>query len=83
MPLFSPNAIASYLPIHEQVLTTYFDKFVVANEANSNKPIPFMALFRELNCALSCRTFFGDYISQAAVKTIADDYYLATAAWHR
>ena len=39
-----------------------------------------MTLFREINCALSCRTFFGDYISPAAVKRIADDFYLATAA---
>lgn len=40
----------------------------------------FMSLFREINCALSCRTFFGDYISQNAVKKIADDFYLITAA---
>lgn len=80
MPLFTPKAIATYLPLHEQVLATYFDKFVAASVANSDKPMPFMALFREINCALSCRTFFGDYISQAAVKKIADDYYLATAA---
>lgn len=80
MPLFSPKAISTYLPIQEQVLATYFDKFVAASETNSNKPMPFMALFREINCALSCRTFFGDYISQDAVKRIADGYYLATAA---
>lgn len=39
-----------------------------------------MTLFREINCALSCRTFFGEYISEGAVKKIADDFYLATAA---
>uniref|UniRef100_A0A8H7N2X6 Cytochrome P450 n=1 Tax=Bionectria ochroleuca TaxID=29856 RepID=A0A8H7N2X6_BIOOC len=39
-----------------------------------------MGMFREINCALSCRTFFGDYISQDAVKNIANDYYLVTAA---
>ena len=37
-------------------------------------------MFREINCAISLRTFFGDYISQDAVKKIADDFYLATAA---
>lgn len=40
----------------------------------------FMAMFREINCALLCRTFFGDYISQDAVKKITDNFYLATAA---
>jgi C-22 sterol desaturase len=39
-----------------------------------------MGLFREINCALSCRTFFGDYISSSAIKQIADDFYLITAA---
>ncbi|KAG9699324.1 cytochrome P450, partial [Aureobasidium melanogenum] len=72
--------MATYLPVQEKVLTDYFDKFVAASEANQNKPMPFMTMFREINCALSCRTFFGDYISQDAVKKIADDYYLATAA---
>ncbi|KAJ2966373.1 hypothetical protein NQ176_g10181 [Zarea fungicola] len=80
MPLFSPRAIATYLPIQEQVLSVYFDKFIAANAANGGKPLPFMTMFREINCALSCRTFFGDYISQEAVKKIADDFYLATAA---
>ncbi len=40
----------------------------------------FMANFREINCALSCRTFFGNCLSQDAVKKIADDFYLITAA---
>lgn len=80
MPLFSPRAIATYLPIQEQVLSVYFDKFIAASAANDGKPLPFMTMFREINCALSCRTFFGDYISQEAVKRIADDFYLATAA---
>lgn len=40
----------------------------------------FMGHFREINCALSCRTFFGDYISQDTVKRIADDFYRVTAA---
>ncbi|KAL4787740.1 cytochrome P450, partial [Aspergillus varians] len=79
-PLFTNTAMATYLPAQERVLSTYFDKFVAASAASSLRPIPFMTLFREINCALSLRTFFGDYISQEAVKKIADDFYLATAA---
>ncbi|KAH6850437.1 cytochrome P450 [Chaetomium sp. MPI-CAGE-AT-0009] len=79
-PLFTNKAIATYLPAQERVLADYFDKFVAASQVNHNRPLPFMTLFREINCALSCRTFFGDYISPAAVKKIADDFYLATAA---
>ncbi|KAL5373460.1 hypothetical protein DPSP01_012703 [Paraphaeosphaeria sporulosa] len=79
-PLFTNNAIATYLPVQEKVLATYFDKFVAASEAELGRPREFMTLFREINCALSCRTFFGDYISESAVKKIAEDFYLATAA---
>jgi C-22 sterol desaturase len=62
------------------VLSDYFQKFINSSAAEQGKPKEFMTLFREINCALSCRTFFGDYISQDAVKKIADDFYLATAA---
>ncbi|KAM7212912.1 Cytochrome P450 [Rhypophila decipiens] len=79
-PLFTTKALATYLPVQERVLNDYFDKFVAASAANRGKPMAFMSLFREINCAISCRTFFGDYISQDAVKKIADDFYLATAA---
>ncbi|GIJ90056.1 hypothetical protein Asppvi_009005 [Aspergillus pseudoviridinutans] len=79
-PLFTNKAMATYLPVQERVLADYFDKFVAASERNKGQPMAFMPLFREINCALSCRTFFGDYISQDAVKKIADDFYLMTAA---
>ena len=79
-PLFTNKAISTYLPVQEKVLATYFDKFVAASEANASQPHACMPMFREINCALSCRTFFGDYISQDAVKKIADDFYLVTAA---
>ncbi|KAH7131340.1 cytochrome P450 [Dactylonectria macrodidyma] len=78
--LFTNQALSTYLPVQEKVYGDYFDKFVAASEANGGKPMPFMGMFREINCALSCRTFFGDYISQDAVKKIADDFYLVTAA---
>ncbi|KAK2043666.1 cytochrome P450 [Colletotrichum somersetense] len=80
MPLFTNKAMATYLPVHERVLGDYFAKFVAASAAARGGPTAFMALFREINCALSCRTFFGDYISQDAVERIADDFYLVTAA---
>lgn len=38
-----------------------------------------MAQFGEINCAVSCHTFFGSYMSEAAIKKIADDFYLVTA----
>lgn len=79
-PLFTNKAIATYFPAQERVFADYFDKFVAASKENKGQPMAFMSLFREINCALSCRTFFGDYISQSAVKKIADDFYLATAA---
>ncbi|KAL4915243.1 cytochrome P450 [Aspergillus aurantiobrunneus] len=78
-PLFTDKAIATYLPAQGRVLAHYFDKFVAASAASPN-PIPFMSLFREINCALSLRTFFGEYVSQDAVSRITDDFYLATAA---
>ena len=78
--LFTNKALSTYLPVQEKVYADYFDKFVAASKANGGKPMEFMGLFREINCALSCRTFFGDYISQDAVKRIADDFYLVTDA---
>ncbi|KAJ3550271.1 hypothetical protein NM208_g60 [Fusarium decemcellulare] len=78
--LFSNNALSTYLPVQEKVYSDYFGRFVAASETNNGKPMPFMALFREINCALSCRTFFGDYISQDAVKRITEDFYQITAA---
>ncbi|EGY18142.1 hypothetical protein VD0002_g7713 [Verticillium dahliae] len=79
-PLFTNQAISTYLPVQDRVLDVYFSKFISMTEANGGRPAPFMGLFREINCALSCRTFFGDYISDDAVKKIADDFYLVTEA---
>ncbi|KAJ5902828.1 cytochrome p450 61 [Penicillium taxi] len=79
-PLFTNRALASYLPVQEKVFDEYFAKFIATSEANGNQPMEFMTKFREINCAISCRTFFGDYISQDAVERIANDFYLVTAA---
>jgi C-22 sterol desaturase len=78
--LFTRKALQCYLPIQEKVWSDYFEKFVAMSQQNGGKPLPFFGPFREINCALSCRTFAGSYISDEAVKKIADDYYCITAA---
>jgi C-22 sterol desaturase len=76
--LFTRKALESYLP--GQVYNVYFEKFLKVTEDAGGKAVPFMPEFRELMCAVSCRTFVGHYISDEAIKKIADDYYLITAA---
>ena len=79
--LFTRQALETYLPGQEEVYDKYFAKFVeISQKQHSGKPIPYMPHFRELMCAVSCRTFVGHYMSDAAVKKIADDYYQITAA---
>ncbi|KJZ78085.1 Cytochrome P450 61 [Hirsutella minnesotensis 3608] len=78
--LFTRKALEIYLPGQEEVYKRYFEKFVDVTNKNDGKPVPFMPEFRELMCAVSCRTFVGHYMSDEAVKKIADDYYLITAA---
>lgn len=79
--LFTRQALETYLPGQEEVYEKYFAKFIeISQSKNSAKPVPFMPVFRELMCAVSCRTFVGHYMSEAAVKKIADDYYQITAA---
>ncbi|CAO1600289.1 RNA polymerase C-22 sterol desaturase [Xanthoria calcicola] len=79
--LFTRQALETYLPGQEEVYDKYFAKFVdISQTENNGKPIPYMPVFRELMCAVSCRTFVGHYMSDAAVKKIADDFYKITAA---
>jgi len=79
--LFTRQALGTYLPGQEEVYYQYFEKFLkISQEEHKGQPTPFMPHFRELMCAVSCRTFVGHYISEEAVKKIADDYYLITAA---
>ncbi|KAL8725726.1 MAG: hypothetical protein Q9166_007176 [cf. Caloplaca sp. 2 TL-2023] len=79
--LFTRQALETYLPGQEEVYEKYFAKFLdISQKENSGKPVPFMPIFRELMCAVSCRTFVGHYMSDAAVKKVADDYYKITAA---
>jgi sterol 22-desaturase len=78
--LFTRKALEIYLPGQHDVYDEYLEKFVQISKNADLKPVPFMPMFRELMCAVSCRTFVGHYISDAAIKKIADDYYNITAA---
>ena len=78
--LFTRQALEIYLPGQEEVYDKYFARFIEITKQNGGKAIPFMPQFRELMCAVSCRTFVGHYMTEAAVKKIADDYYNITAA---
>jgi len=78
--LFSRQALELYLPGQEEVYQKYFAKFLSMTEEANGQPVVYMPAFRELMCAVSCRTFVGHYMDDAAVKKIADDYYLITAA---
>ena len=78
--LFTRQALETYLPGQEEVYDKYFAEFVKISKENNLEPKPWMPIFRELMCAVSCRTFVGHYMTEKAVKKIADDYYLITAA---
>ncbi|KAF5005616.1 hypothetical protein FDECE_7957 [Fusarium decemcellulare] len=78
--LFTRKALELYLPGQEEAYNTYFKHFLKMTSDAGGKPVPFMHEFREVMCAVSCRTFVGHYISDEAVKKIAHDYYLITAA---
>jgi sterol 22-desaturase len=78
--LFTRQALEIYLPGQEEVYNKYFARFVEITQENDGNAVPWMPLFRELMCAVSCRTFVGHYMNDRVVKKIADDYYLITAA---
>lgn len=73
--LFTPQALQIYLPVLEKYMDIYLEKF-----CNYDGPREFFPEFRELLCALSLRTFCGDYISDEQIKLIADNYFKITAA---
>ncbi len=78
--LFTRKALEIYLPGQEAVYNRYFKEFLEITKKAGGKPVPFMPEFRQVITAVSCRTFVGHYITDEAVKKIADDYYLITAA---
>lgn len=77
--LFTRQALELYLPGQEEVYDKYFERFLETSK-EAGKPIPFMPHFRELMCAVSCRTFVGHYMPDESMKKIANDYYMITAA---
>ena len=78
--LFTRQALEMYLPGQEEVYNKYFARFLETSQENNGKPVPWMPVFRELMCAVSCRTFVGHYMTDRVVKKIADDFYMITAA---
>lgn len=75
--LFTRNALAMYLPHMDKIYDKYLEIFV---ETSKNGPVPYMPLFREINCAVSLRTFCGTYITDDQVKMISDSFYRITEA---
>ncbi|ABN67572.1 cytochrome P450 [Scheffersomyces stipitis CBS 6054] len=73
--LFSQKALEIYIPVQEKYMDIYLDKFT-----KFDGPREFFPEFRELLCALSLRTFCGDYITEEQIALIADNYYRITAA---
>lgn len=73
--LFREKALEIYIPVQEKYMDKYLEKFI-----NYDSPREFFPEFRELLCALSLRTFCGDYITEDQIKLIADNYYRITAA---
>ncbi|KAI1330841.1 cytochrome P450 [Xylariaceae sp. FL0255] len=78
--LFTRRALECYLPGQEAEYKKYFARYLQVTKDNGGKPVPFMHEFRELMCAVSLRTFAGYYMADSAIKKIADDYWLVTAA---
>lgn len=76
--LFTRRALDTYLPNMQDVHSKYLES--IASLTEQHGAVPFMPIFREMMCAVSCRTYVGTYISEEAVKTIAKDYWKITAA---
>ena len=77
---FSPAALSSYLPVQEEVITRFLHSLVYTTSPGKETPVAFLAIFRELNCAISCRTFAGDYMTEEDIKDVARDFNRFTAA---
>ncbi|EGV62706.1 cytochrome P450 [Yamadazyma tenuis ATCC 10573] len=73
--LFTTKALEDYIPIQEKYMERYLSQYVEYEGARQ-----FFPEFRELLCALSLRTFCGDYINDEQIKMIADNYFKITSA---
>lgn len=73
--LFTNQALEIYIKVQEKYMDIYLDRFCKYDGARA-----FFPEFRELLCALSLRTFCGDYIREEQIAEIADNYFRITAA---
>lgn len=73
--LFTTKALEGYIPIQETLIDEYIEKF-----NNYSGEREFFPEFRELMCAVSLRTFCGEYITTEQIEEIADNYFKITAA---
>lgn len=73
--LFTQKALEIYLPVLEKYMDLYLEQYCEYDGARE-----FFPEFRELLCALSLRTFCGDFITDDQIKMVADNYYKVTAA---
>lgn len=78
--LFTRGALEQYLPSMEIIMDKYIDKFINLSKDIDYKPQIFFHELRELLCAISLKSFCGDYITDNQIRAIADDYYKVTAA---
>jgi sterol 22-desaturase len=76
--LFTRKAVGAYIPGQEECYDEAFEEWLEVTK--SGKHIPFFSYFREINVAVSCRTFCGEYISREAVHQISLNYWRITAA---
>lgn len=75
--LFTRKALSMYLPPMAEVQDEYLRRFL---DFSKDGPKPYMHQFREFMCAISLRTFCGEYITEDQVKIISDHYYQITEA---
>lgn len=75
--LFTRKSLAMYVPEQLRVYERYFEQF---HDLSQKEPAPYMSHFRDLNVAVSCRTFFGYWIRDDQIKQISEDYWYITAA---
>ncbi len=76
-PLFSKKALEVYIPEEEKVMDRYIQEFV---DMSKGGYVQYFLKFREYMCAISLKTFCGDYITEDQIQEVAVNYYRVTAA---
>jgi len=66
--LFNRKSLAQYLPQQEEIYEMYFKRWLELSK--KGKPRQYMGEFRDINCAVSLRTFCGTYIRDEAVAEL-------------